>query len=411
MKALQMTDSIPRYLMTKGTSRARRHVYWGRGACFRAAEVSRPAFPNEEWVRVQTRYGGICGSDIGTITLKTSTTTTVVTSFPFTLGHENAGVISAVGDDVAGFSPGQRVVVNPLLSCIVRGFADVCEMCAQGDPQLCLRMDQGTISPGILTGFCRDTGGSWSSEFIAHRSQLIPIPDTMSNRSAVMAEPFAVSVHPVIRDLPGDDDTVLIIGGGVIGLCTIAAIRALGSKARVIAIARHPFQAEQAENLGADVVLGRMKPADLERRLVDELGARTLKPVLGQNVVIGGADYVYDCAGTSSSLADSLRFAGPGGKVVLLGLASLPRGIDWTPVWMNELQIKGTICYGIESFRGEQISSMEVAMRLLAEGAVDLDPLVTHRFALDDYAEALTTVTAKGASGVIKAVFEFHPTV
>lgn len=411
MQALQMTDSIPRYLMTKGTSRARRHVYWGRGASFRSANVNRPTFPNEEWVRVQTRYGGICGSDIATVTLKNSTTTTVVTSFPFTLGHENAGVISAVGDAVEGFQAGQRVVVNPLLSCVVRGFSEPCEMCAKGDPQLCLRMDQGVIAPGILIGFCRDTGGSWSSEFIAHKSQLIPIPDTMSDRTAVMAEPFAVAVHPVIRDLPGDDETVLIIGGGVVGLCTIGAIRALGSKARIVAIARHPFQAEQAENLGADVVLGRMQPADLERRLVDELGARALKPVLGQNVVVGGADYVYDCAGTSSSLSDSLRFAGPGGKVVLLGLASMPKGIDWTPVWMNELQIKGTICYGIESFRGERMSSMNVAMHLLDEGAVDLDPLVTHRFALENYASALTTVTAKGASGVIKAVFEFHPTV
>jgi L-iditol 2-dehydrogenase len=411
MKALQMTDSIPRYLMTKGTSRARRHVYWGRGACFRAADVPRPALPNEEWVRVQTRYGGICGSDIATVTLKASTTTTVVTSFPFTLGHENAGVISAIGDDVGGFQPGQRVVVNPLLSCVVRGFSDLCPMCAQGDPQLCQRMDQGVIAPGILTGFCRDTGGSWSSEFVAHKSQLMPIPDAMSDRAAVMTEPFAVAVHPVIRDLPGDDKTVLIIGGGVIGLCTIAAIRALGSKARIIAIARHPFQAEHAERLGADVVLGRMKPADLERRLVDELGARTLKPVLGQNVVIGGADYVYDCAGTSASLNDSMRFAGSGGRVILLGLASMPKGIDWTPVWMNELQIKGTICYGIEDFRGERMSSMDVALQLMAEGTVDLEPLVTHRFSLDNYAAALTTVTAKGSSGVIKAAFEFHPSV
>lgn len=408
MLALQMTDSIPRYLMTKGTSRARRHVYWSRGACFRAADVPAPVFPNENWVRIRTRYGGICGSDIGTITLKTSTTTTVVTSFPFTLGHENVGTISELGHDVDGFDIGQRVVVNPLLSCEPRGFDDLCPMCAAGDPQRCVRMDQGDVSPGILIGFCRDTGGSWSQEFIAHKSQLIPVPEHLSDRSALMTEPFAVAVHPVIRDLPGSNDAVLVIGGGVIGLCTIAAIRALGSTARIIAIARHPFQAEAARTFGADVVIGREKSADLERRLVDELGARALKPVLGANVIIGGADYVYDCAGTSSSLKDSLRFAGPGGTVVLLGLASLPKGIDWTPVWMNELRIQGTICYGISEYGGQRASAMNIAVRLMAEGRAELDSLVTHTFAPENYAQALTTVTGKGSSGVIKAAFEFE---
>lgn len=409
MKAIQMTDSIPRYVLSKGLSRARRDVFWGRSACLQVREVEPPALPTQEWVRVRTRYGGICGSDIGTLTLHASTTTTVFTSFPFTLGHENVGIISELGAEATGLQVGQRVVVNPLLSCEPRGFSDPCAMCAQGDPQLCQRLDGGDIAPGILIGFCRDTGGSWSREFVAHRSQIIPVPDHLSDRAAVMAEPFAGAIHPVIRDLPGDGDTVLIIGGGVMGLCTIAAIRALGSTARIIAIARHPFQAELAKSAGANVILGRMKPRELERRLCDELGARSLKPVLGPNVIVGGAEYVYDCAGTASSLKDALRFAAPGGHVTLIGLASVPRGIDWTPIWLNELQIKGTVCYGIEDFNGERLSAMEIAIRLMADGKADLEPLVTHTFGLDDYRLAFETVTGKGSSGVVRAAFEFDP--
>jgi L-iditol 2-dehydrogenase len=384
-------------------------VFWGRTGNLQMRDVGPPGLPNDEWVRVRTRYGGICGSDIGTLTLHASTTTTVFTSFPFTLGHENTGVVSEVGASAGDIQAGQRVVVNPLLSCEPRGFDEPCTMCAQGDPQLCQRYDQGDVSAGILIGFCRDTGGSWSPEFVAHRSQVIPIPEHVSDRAAVMGEPFAGTIHPVIRDLPGDDQTVLIIGGGVMGLCTIAAIRGLGSKARIVAIARHPFQAELARELGADVVIGRLKGKHLETRLADEFGARILKPVLGENVVVGGADYVYDCAGSASSLNDALRYAGPGGKVVLIGLASLPRGIDWTPIWLNELRVQGSVCYGMEEFEGQRVSSMDIALQLMADGRVNLEPLVTHSFQLEDYASAFETVLGKSRSGVIKAVFEFDP--
>lgn len=410
VKALQMTDSIPRYALTKATSRVRGDVFWGRTACLQYRDVTPPALPNDEWVRVRTVYGGICGSDIGTLTLQNSTTTTVFTSFPFTLGHENVGVIEEIGNAVAGVSVGDRVVVNPLLSCEVRGFADdPCAMCAQGDPQLCQRLAQGAIAPGILTGFCRDTGGSWSREFVAHRSQLLPVPDDLADREAVLAEPFAGTIHPVVRDLPGDDDTVLVIGGGVMGLCTIAAIRGLGSKARIIAIARYEYQARLARDFGADTVVGRLRGAALEKRLVEELDATSLKPVLGPNVIVGGADYVYDCAGTASSLTDAMRYAGPGAPVVLIGLAGTPRGIDWTPVWLNELQIRGTICYGIEDYQGERVSAMEIALRLMAERKVNLAPLATHTFELGDYRHALETVTGKSSSGVVRALFAFDP--
>ena len=409
MKALQMTDSIPRYVLSKAVSRARTQVFWGKTGNLQLREIDPPKLPNDEWVRVRTRYGGICGSDIGTLTLHASTTTTVFTSFPFTLGHENVGMVSEVGSFAGDIEVGQRVVVNPLLSCEPRGFDEPCAMCVQGDPQLCQRYDQGDVSAGILIGFCRDTSGSWSREFVAHRSQIIPVPEHVTDKSAVMSEPFAGTIHPVIRDLPGDDQTVLIIGGGVMGLCTIAAIRGLGSKARIVAIARHPFQAQLASDLGADVIIGRMTGKDLEKRLGEEFGARLLKPVLGANVIVGGADYVYDCAGTASSLNDALRYAGPGSKVVLIGLASLPRGIDWTPIWLNELQVQGSVCYGIEDFEGQRMSSMDVALQLMADNRVNLEPLVTHTFRLDDYATAFETVLGKSRSGVIKAVFEFDP--
>jgi len=117
---------------------------------------------------------------------------------------------------------------------------------------------------------------------------------------------------------------------------------------------------------------------------------------------------VFDCVGSGASIDDALRFARSGGKVVLVGLAALPKGVDWTPIWLNELQIKGSYTYGVELYRGQRIHTFQVALNLMAEGKVDLAPMVTHKFRLEEYRQALATVARKGQSGAIKAVFAFE---
>ena len=407
MQALQFSDNIPRYVLSKVVGRGYRKVFWSDLACLQLRDVPPPRLPTPEWVRVKTRYGGICGSDLGTILLHTSTATTPFVSFPFTLGHENVGTIEEIGSAVEGFAVGQRVVVDPILGCEVRGFRDLCPACARGDRNLCLRFREGTIAPGMLTGFCRDTGGSWSPNFVAHRSQLVPVPDSVSDENALMAEPFAGALHAVLRNRPEDDQTVLILGAGVLGLCTIAAIRAIGSRARIIVAARHPLQREMAARYGADVILRETRGVDLYRAVARETGGDVHKPVIGKHVVRGGADLVFDCVGSDETLDDGLRLTGPGGRLVLVGLAAVPSGVDWSTIWMKEITVRGTYCYAIEEINGERISTMALTVRLMAEGKLDLAPLVTHRFRLEDYREALDTVTRKGRSGVIKAVFAF----
>lgn len=406
MQALQFDDSIPRYVATKALGKARHDAYWGRLACLQLREVEPPRLPGPDWVRVKTRYGGICGSDLGAITLHASTSTSVFTSFPFTLGHENVGTLGELGADVEGWSVGERVVVNPLLPCRTRGFAERCAMCARGDEHLCQRYDQGAIAAGLLTGFCRDTGGAWSAEFVAHRSQLLRVPDSVSDEEAVLTEPFGVALHAVLRGVPADARDVLVVGGGIIGLLVIAALRATGSTARIVMSARHAFQADAARRLGADLVL---TPAGgpVERQVLETYGGRSLKPVLGKNVIVGGPDVVFECVGSASSVGDALRFAGSAATVVLVGAAGILNGIDWTPVWLNELTIRGVYTYGTETWQGERVSTMELALRLMASKQVDIGDLVTHRFPLEDYERALDTVTSKKSSNVIKGVFVF----
>ncbi len=119
--------------------------------------------------------------------------------------------------------------------------------------------------------------------------------------------------------------------------------------------------------------------------MAEALGAKLLKPVIGPPVLVGGADVVFECAGSPRALNDSLRFAAPGGQVVLLGLAAVPRGIDWSFVWQKELHVQGVFASGpIETPKGP-VSAMQYAMDLFAQGRVDLSGMVTHRFPLRDY--------------------------
>lgn len=406
MQAIQMIQSIPRYAATKVIGALYRPIFWSRLAMLRYSDVPEPKLPGPDWVKVKTRYGGICGSDLHTLMLKDSPMLSALVSFPFVLGHENVGTIAEVGPQVQGFTLGERVVVEPLLGCVVRGIAEPCEYCLRGETSRCENFSAGKLSAGIGLGSCRDTGGSWGEYYVAHQSQLFRVPHTVTDENALMVEPFSVALHAVLRSLPADHETVVIMGAGVIGLCTLAALRACGSRARAIVVARYPFQAQMAQRLGADeVIVGRQ--TNVLEAIARATNSKLLKPILGKPLFVGGADVVYECVGSDASLDDSLRLARSGGRIVLLGLAAVPKGVDWTPIWLNELTIEGAFWTGLETFRGRRVRGFELTLEWMAEGKLDLTPLVTHRFQLREYKKALEITLARGRHGVIKSVFIF----
>ena len=406
MKAVQLIENIPRYVLTKAVGAVYRPVFWGPLAMLQYREVPEPALPGSRWVKVKTRYGGICGSDLHTIFLDDSPALSAFVSFPLTLGHENVGTIAEVGDQVEGFALGDRVVADPLLPCATRGIEEPCEFCQRDEFSLCRNFAEGQLAPGLSIGHCHDTGGSWSSCFVAHQSQLFPVPESVSDENAVLAEPFSGALHWVMRNFPDDDDTVLVLGSGVVGLCIVAALRALGSGARVIVVAKYPFQGEMAQRFGADEVIY-LREGDHFQAVAETTGGKLYKPVLGKRVLVGGADVVYECVGSESSIDDALRFTRGGGTVVLVGLAAIPKRVDWTPIWLNELTVKGSVWGGTETFQGRRVRTFQLALEWMAEGKLDLAPMATHRFKLEDYKRALAVTTNKGRHRVVKSVFEF----
>ncbi len=406
LKALQFDYKLPRYIFSKITGRFLPSAYWdSRLSCLQYLEQLEPKLPNENWVKVRVKYGGICGSDLNLIFLNDSPATSPFVSFPFTIGHEIVGIIDEVGSEVTHLYSGDRVAIDPILSCASRGIAPPCTACLKGQFSLCAHKTEGDLSPGLLIGACRDTGGGWSSYIVAHKSQAFKLPAEVDDLNGVMVEPFSCALHSVLRNPPNKDDTVLVIGGGVIGTCVIAAIRALEIPCKIVVLVKHEFQAVLAYNYGADDIILLRKPTYVDD-LTKSLKGKVLMPLFGPEVIQGGADIVFECVGKKQSINDALRFSKNGGKVILLGLAGIMDGIDWTTVWLNELEVRGSFAYSTEQFQGKRVPTFDIAIELMRDGKVDLSPMVTHRFPLEDYRNAIGTASNKKNRAAIKVVFE-----
>jgi L-iditol 2-dehydrogenase len=409
MKAIRFDVTIPRYISGKTLGKVIPGFLWGGQSCTYMVDIPKPEFPNDDWVSVRTLYGGICGSDMSAINLHASPYFSPLVSPSYTMGHENVGHIEALGAETVGWQTGERVVVEPTLWCVPRGFEDLCKFCARGEINRCERTSEGNLSPALGIGNSQDTGGSWSAYFLAHKSQLYRIPDRMSDENALMVEPFATGLHAVLESFPADGDKVLIIGAGTIGLCALAALRALGSQAEILMMARYPFQAEAAQKLGASKVILPGDDGDSYDEIANFTGARIYQPILGKRVVIGGVDLTYECAGSSNSLDDAMRLTRSGGQVVLLGMPGIAKGVDWSSIFVHELEIKGAYIYDhAESYQGKTWKTFDLAIDLMANGKIDLGWMVTHKFHLNDYKRALTMMGSRGENQAIKAVFEFQ---
>jgi threonine dehydrogenase-like Zn-dependent dehydrogenase len=354
--------------------------------------------PGDAWVRVRPTLAGICGTDLALLTGRASSAMSPFASFPAVLGHEAVGTVVERGPAVTEVLEGQRVVVDPVIGCHVRGL-DPCGECADGHPATCVRVVDGSLAPGLIIGYCRDLPGAWGDEMLVHRSQLHPVPDAVSEEEAVLVEPLSVALHAVLAHRPSGDARVLVIGGGTLGLLVIAALRWLGTETPIACLARHARQAAWAQRLGADTV-----PDEAGAAAVS--GARSYRNLAGGRSYLGGPDLIYDCVGSRSSVDLALRLAGPRGTVVNVGGPAVLGSLDLTPSWVRELTVAGAYVYGREASLPGAPHTFGVALELVATGRFPLGELVTHRYRLEDWRQAMAANLDRGASGAMKTVFD-----
>ena len=392
MKALVFERSLPRYAAARVVS----SIGSGRGvsvAPLRLTDLDPPTLPGPGWRRVRPRLAGICGSDLTTLDGRSSRYFEPIVSMPFVPGHE---VVGDIDDDGGG-----RVVIEPVLGCLARGVEPPCPACAVGDTGGCERVAFGHIKAGLQTGYCADTGGGWSDGLVAHASQLHPVPDGLSDEAAVMVEPAACAVHAALAAGVTEGSNVVVLGAGTLGLCTIAALRQLALPGTLVAGAKHPAQRRLASALGADLVVDPPEVPRAVRRLTRSLAAGAQ--------LTGGADVVLDCVGSADSIEDAMSIVRPRGRVMLVGMPGTAR-LDLTPLWHREISLTGAYAYGRETAGGNgrpgAPRTFELAFELVVQAG--LERLVSARYPLDRFHEAVEHAGAAGRRGATKVVFDLR---
>jgi threonine dehydrogenase-like Zn-dependent dehydrogenase len=341
------------------------------GGAFALADLPPPDLPGEGWVEVAVARGGICGSDLRA-------------------GVGGGRVV--MGHEVAGTAPGgQRVVLDPLIRCAARG-RPPCAECRAGRYASCDRLWDG--GDGKAIGFRDTLGGGWADAVAAHADMLVPVPDRLPWRTAVLAEPLAVAVSAV-RDLRrGAPGCVAVVGGGTLGQLTAVAVRALLPDARVVHVVRHEFQA--AATTGAVLVSDDGVP-----ETAAALGVPWTPGPSGP-LLLDGPDAVLDAGGTTGSVDLALRLARRGGAVTTLG--NPVAGPDLRPLWLKSLVLTGHLEYHADPRPpdGEDANPFVQALRLLATRPRLGETLVTHEVPLADYAVAIDVARHRAEHRAIK---------
>jgi L-iditol 2-dehydrogenase len=329
----------------------------------RLIETPRPS-PGADEILVATAIVGVCGSDLHAYHGRHP-----FIRLPVVPGHEFAGTVVEVGSDVDGFVPGQRVTVEPSLVC------GHCYNCTLGRYNICEQLQ--------VIG-CQTTGAM--GEYITvPAAKTILLPEDVTWDQAALAEPLAVGVHAVrvAQISPGAD--VLILGAGTIGLMTLQAAKALGA-GRVMVTDLRQDRLSLALKLGADEAFDPTK-TDLAARLGESLGPQR-------------ADAVIECVGVAATAREAIRVARKGTRIVLAGVFEEEVSVNLGLVQDRELELVGTLMYTDDDFG--------MALEMLRDGRAVAEPLITHRFSLEQ--AALAFATADSRENVLKVLIEVGET-
>ncbi|MET3925335.1 zinc-dependent alcohol dehydrogenase family protein [Devosia sp. 2618] len=318
-------------------------------------EVDKPkAGPGEVLVRVEA--AGICGSDRHMFKGE------FPTGRPVTLGHEFCGIVESIGDGVSRFSGGERVTVDPNISC------GVCSSCRRGRPNLCASL--------TAIGVFRD--GGFADYVAVPQRQAFLLPADLNPVHGAFSEPLACCLHAldIARIKPGD--SVAVLGGGVIGLLMVQLARLAGA-GQVILVTRQKARRDLALQIGASLAF-------------DPSGEDAVAAI--HDATDGGVDVVLECAGVPETLRDGLRMVRPGGAFVLFGVTPAGVEVPITPFDMlvREIRLEAAYLNPLTHAR---------AAKMVTSGVLELDRLITRTIGLDQVASVVGSAPEQGEIKVI----------
>ena len=320
--------------------------------------------PDDLLVRVKAC--AICGSDVKGYTGKTGRR-----QMPIVMGHEAAGVVEVVGDNVTGLEPGDRVSFDSTVYC------RRCPYCLSGHYNMCENRQVLGVSEGTYRRH-----GAMAEYMVVPYWIAVKLPDSLSFAQAALIETVSIGVHAANRTPLRLNDTVVIIGAGAVGLVALEAIRLKGA-GRTIVTDISPHKLRLAHQLGADAVL-RADEADLLAGLRAETGPE-------------GADAVIEAVGIQNTIDTALAITRKAGALTLVGNVTPRVEIDLQSIVSREITI-----YGVCASNGEYPGCVD----LVASGRIDVDPFISEYARIED-GQAVFDRLYGGVEGNIRTVFLF----
>lgn len=307
---------------------------------------------------IKIRKTAICGTDMHIYNWDEWAQNTI--PVPMVVGHEYVGEVVGMGQEVRGFEVGDRVSGEGHITC------GHCRNCRAGRRHLC-RNESGV---GV------NRPGAFAEYLVIPAFNAFKIPDNISDDMAAIFDPFGNAVHTALSfDLVGED--VLITGAGPIGIMAAAVARHVGAR-HVVITDINPYRLDLAKKMGAS-------------RAVD-VSKENLHDVMNELGMTEGFDIGMEMSGVPAAFRDMLDSMNNGGKVAMLGIPPQDVAINWNDVIFKGLVIKGI--YGREMFE------TWYKMASLLQSGLDLSPIITHQFSIDDFQQGFDTM-GSGESGKV----------
>jgi L-iditol 2-dehydrogenase len=316
-------------------------------------------------VLIRVKACGICGSDVHGFTGKTGRRIP-----PLIMGHEATGIIEGLGKNVSGFEKGDRVCFDSTVYC------NKCEACRAGFFNRC---DKRQVLGVSVPAFKRH--GAFA-EYVAVPWWIVSkIPDELSFVHAALLEPASIGTHAANRAPISNDDTVVVIGAGTIGLFILQAARLRGA-AKVIAVDINEFRLDLAKKLGADKLINPLK-SDLSEAVLQETEGK-------------GANVTLEAVGYAKTFADAVSITRMGGYVVAIGNLEKKAEFDLQQLVAKE-----------HTFTGSYASSGEFrdCIELVASGKINVEPLISDVLPMQDGPDAFDRLL-KAEENLLKIVLE-----
>jgi len=330
---------------------------------FEIQQVPDPKIIHDTDVLIRIKTVGVCGSDIHYFT--SGRIGTQIVQFPFIVGHEAAGVVEKTGKKVNHVKPGQRIAIDPALSC------GRCDQCKAGREHTCRKL--------VFLGNPKQMAGCLSEYIVLHEKCCYPIKNRMTFEQATLSEPLAIGVYAVKRSMLPAQANVAILGAGPIGMSVFHVLRT--NKVGNIFVTDKIEERLMYSKKLKPKWTGNPNRADIVKEISN------IEPLL--------LDVVYECSGDPQAIAQALQLLKPGGNLVLVGIPD----VNETTFPIHELRRKEITIINIR----RQVHCTQKAIDLLDRGRINMDSMVTHCFSLEETQKAFDLV-ANYRDGVMKAM-------